>query len=124
MIPWASPALPLVRAMTRAWLALWMPVFQVFSPLRTHSSPSRSARVAVAPASDPPSGSVRPKAASALPAARSGSHCDFCSSVPNSAIGAAPNPTAASSVTAIEESTRANSSTAMQNVTKSASAPP
>ena len=42
-MPMPSPALPLVRAKIRSYCALWMPVFHVFSPLMTHSSPSRSA---------------------------------------------------------------------------------
>jgi hypothetical protein len=57
-------------------------VMKIFEPLITHSPSRRFARVRVAPASDPASGSVSPKAASFLPEARSGSHCRFCSSVP------------------------------------------
>ena len=43
------------------------------APLITHSPSSSTARVLVAPASEPASGSVRPKPASARPATRSGS---------------------------------------------------
>ena len=43
-------------------VALWMPVFQVFSPLMIHSSPSRTAVVSMWVASEPCSGSVMPKA--------------------------------------------------------------
>ena len=57
-------------------------VMKALVPLITHSSPSSTALVRVPPASDPASGSVSPNAASARPAARSGSHCRFCSSVP------------------------------------------
>ncbi len=44
--------------------------------------------------------------------------------MPYAAIGAAPSPTAASSVIAIDESTRATSSMATHNVVKSAPDPP
>ena len=39
-----------------------MPVFHVFSPLMTHSSPSRTAVVSMCVASEPWSGSVMPNA--------------------------------------------------------------
>ena len=42
-MPVAAARLPLVRAKTRLCEAVWMPVFQVFSPLITQSSPSRTA---------------------------------------------------------------------------------
>ena len=57
-------------------------VMKIFAPLTTHSPSRSSARVRVAPASEPASASVRPNAASLLPEARSGSHCRLCSSVP------------------------------------------
>ncbi len=57
-------------------------VMNCFAPLITHSPPSSSALVLVAPASEPAPGSVRPKPASFSPATRSGSHWAFCSSVP------------------------------------------
>ena len=50
-------------------------VMKIFEPSTTHSPSRSSARVCVAPASDPAPGSVRPKAASFRPDARSGSHC-------------------------------------------------
>ena len=55
-------------------------VMKIFEPSITHSPSRSSARVCVAPASDPAPGSVRPKAASFRPDARSGSHACFCSS--------------------------------------------
>lgn len=58
-------------------------VMNAFEPLITHSSPSRTARVWVPPASEPKPGSVSPKPASASPLSSFGSHCAFCSSVPN-----------------------------------------
>ena len=52
-------------------------------PLITHSPPSSRAVVRVAPASDPPPGSVRPNAPSIVPAHSRGSHSCFWASVPN-----------------------------------------
>ena len=52
-MPRPSPAEPLVRAKIRSYGAAWMPVFHVFSPLITHSSPSRTARVSMCVASEP-----------------------------------------------------------------------
>ena len=74
----------------------------------------------VAPASLPPSGSVRPKAPRARPATRSGSQRSFCSSVPNVKIGLAPRPTPADSVMPMLWSTRPISSMARHSVVKSA----
>ncbi len=52
-------------------------------PLITQSPPSsRTAVVLVAPASEPPSGSVSPKAPSSSPLHSLGSQVRFCSSVP------------------------------------------
>src|SRR5258708_39355960 len=49
-----------------------------------------SARVLVAPASDPASGSVRPNAHRLRPAHSYGSHRSFCAVVPESWLGAPP----------------------------------
>ncbi len=57
-------------------------VIKILLPLMTHLSLSRTAEVFEAPASEPALGSVSPKAASFLPAQRSGSHSRFCSSLP------------------------------------------
>ncbi len=115
-----------VRAVTVISVVIGVPelVMKALVPSITHSSPSRTARVRVAAASDPASGSVRANAAKARPASRSGSQRCFCSSVPKAKIGLAPSPTAASRVIASDESTLAISSTAMQKVRKSASLPP
>ena len=77
-------------------------VMNCFEPLITHSPPSSRAVVRVAPASEPASGSVRPKPASAFPASRSGSSACFCSSVPKRNTGIAPRLTPASSVIAMD----------------------
>ena len=77
---------PLVRAVTVTTLVIGVPelVMKAFDPLITQSPVASSslARVRVAPASLPPSGSVRPKAARAWPAHRSGNHRARCSSLP------------------------------------------
>ena len=57
-----------------------------FAPLSTYSSPSRRAEVDSATASEPCSGSVRPKAPIFSIRAISGSHRSRCSSSPSSAI--------------------------------------
>ncbi len=90
VIPSPSPGLPDVRAMIMSYCALWMPVFHVFSPLITHSSPSRSAWVSIHVASEPCCGSVIPKAKPLRPATRSSIHSFFCSSVPYSIIRIRP----------------------------------
>ena len=46
-MPSPLPGVPLVRAKTRSWEAVWTPVFQVFSPLITQSRPSRTAWVSM-----------------------------------------------------------------------------
>jgi hypothetical protein len=93
---------------------MWVPelVMNCFAPSITHSPSARRARVRVAPASDPASGSVSPKAASRSPRQRTGSHSDFCSSVPQRWIGIVPRDVCAAIVMQTEESTRASSSTA------------
>ncbi len=83
MIVEISPPSP-VRAVTVTSDVIALPelVMKAFAPLMTHSPPSSTARVFVAPASEPASGSVSPNPASARPATRSGNHRCFCSSVP------------------------------------------
>ena len=83
-----------VRAVTVMIDVIGVPelVMNAFSPSMTHSpvASSSTARVRVAPASLPPSGSVSPKAPRARPAHRSGSQRWRCSSVPKWKIGLAP----------------------------------
>ena len=81
-MPSPSPALPLVRAKMRSADAVWIPVFQVFSPLITQVSPSRTAVVSMCVASDPWAGSVIPNANPPRPSARTSTQSAFCSSVP------------------------------------------
>ena len=77
-------ALSPVRAVTVTTEVMLEPelVMNCFAPSITHSPSSSTARVLVAPASEPDSGSVSPNPASRRPATRSGSQCCFCSSVP------------------------------------------
>jgi hypothetical protein len=86
-------------------------VMNCFAPSITHSPSSRRARVRVAPASEPASGSVRPKAARRSPAHSAGIHSRRCSSEPQRWIGIVPSDVCAASVMETEESTRASSST-------------
>ena len=82
VMPSPSPGSPLVRAMIMSWSAEWIPVFHVFSPLITHSSPSRTAVVSMWVASEPCSGSVMPNAKPRRPSARSSIQSRCCSSDP------------------------------------------
>ena len=91
-------------------------VMNALVPSITHSPSSRRAVVLVAPASEPPPGSVSPKAPRASPEHSRGSHSRFCSSVPKRYTGIAPSETPASSVIATDESARASSSMARQSV--------
>ncbi len=99
-------------------------VMKALLPLMTHSAPSSSARVRGLPASEPPPGSVSPKAARDRPEQSSGSHSRFCSSLPKRNTGIEPSPTAASSVIATDESARASSSIARHRARKSPPIPP
>src|SRR5579859_2651605 len=71
VMPRASPSLPLVRANSAQCVATCMPVVHIFSPLITHPGmPLRvacTARVSMWVASEPCSGSVRPKVMRYLP---------------------------------------------------------
>jgi len=66
-------------------------VIQFFVPLMTHSSPSRTAVVRSAPASEPASGSDRQNAGDHSPLAHRGSSRSFISSEPNIWIGSVPS---------------------------------
>jgi hypothetical protein len=65
VMPRASPSLPEVRANSAQWVATCMPVVHIFSPLITQpltlSRVAGTARVSMWVASEPCSGSVRPK---------------------------------------------------------------
>ena len=76
----SSPVLAVI--VTHALMSVPAFVMKIFEPFTTQEPSPSSARVRVAPASEPASGSVRPNAARRLPEARSGSHSRFCSSEP------------------------------------------
>ncbi len=69
-----------------SWVARWRPVLKRFSPLITHSSPSRTAVVSSQVASEPWSGSVSPNAMRISPVIIPSRNSSFCSGVPNSSI--------------------------------------
>ena len=83
VMPRASPSLPEVRANSAQCVATCMPVVHIFSPLITQPlTPSRvacTARVSIWVASEPCSGSVRPKVMRYLPVIEP-SIIAFCSS--------------------------------------------
>ena len=67
---------------TQAVMSVPAFVMNIFEPLTIHSPSRSSARVRVAPASEPALASVSPKAASFAPDASCGSHSCFCASRP------------------------------------------
>ena len=71
---------------------------KVFEPLRTYSSPRRTAVVFMRATSEPASGSERPNEQRIGSSTSGGSHVAFCSSVPAMITGAAPRPFALSAV--------------------------
>ena len=79
------PSAPPVTAVIVTQPVMSVPAFVMncLAPLITHCPASSRAVVRVLPASDPASGSVRPKAASRLPAHSCGSQSRFCSSLPH-----------------------------------------
>src|SRR6185437_4983627 len=64
----------------------------VFDPLRTYSSPSRTAVVFIDATSEPAPGSERPNEQRMGSSRSGGSHSAFCSSVPAMITGPAPSP--------------------------------
>ena len=73
-----------VSAVTVTQAVMSVPAFvmNIFEPSTTQLPSRSSARVRVAPASEPAFGSVSPNAASFSPEASCGTHSCFCSSVP------------------------------------------
>ena len=82
VMPLPSPAFPALRAKIKSNGALWMPVFQVFSPLMRQPLPSRTAVVSMCVASEPWFGSVMPNAKPVVPSSSPSTNCAFCASVP------------------------------------------
>ena len=79
----------LVRARQRPQSDHHAPVVQIFEPLSTHSSPSRTALVRAPATSEPPLGSERNCIQSSSPFKMAGMCRRFCSSVPKSSRTAA-----------------------------------
>ena len=79
------PEASFVLAVMMTMEALSRPMFVMncLVPLMTHASPSSTAVVRVAAASEPAPGSVNPKAPICLPWAMGTSHLRFCASEPN-----------------------------------------
>src|SRR3954470_11642351 len=98
-------------------------VIQFFVPLSTHSSPSRTAVVRIDAGSLPASGSLSANAGEHSPLAHLGSHCSFCSSVPNSWIGSVPS-SWTMRISALEAHARATSSTATLSINVPVPVPP
>ena len=77
---------------------------KVFEPVRRQPSPSRTARVVSAAASEPQPGSVSAKQPSRSPEASRGSHSRFCSSLPKRAIVLPTSPTLTETIPRTDES--------------------
>ncbi len=84
--PWCLRASGSVRIATQLCEAVCAPVFQIFWPLMTHSSPSSSACVLSAARSVPAAGSEYATANSISPRRMGGSQKAFCSCVPSRRI--------------------------------------
>ncbi len=119
-----SPSPVSAVIVTRPEMSVPALVMKIFEPFTTHSPSRSSARVRVAPASDPAPGSVSPNAPSLRPEARSGSQSRFCSSVPKRKIGIVPSEVWAATVIATDESIRVSSSIAIAYASVSVPPPP
>ena len=81
------PLLGSVFAKTTVHVAWPAFVMKVFEPLRTYSSPRRSAVVFMRATSEPASGSLRPNEQRIGSSSSGGSHVSFCSSEPAMSTG-------------------------------------
>ena len=113
-----------VRAKSRNVPAYRPFVIHCFAPVIRQPSPSGSARVRSAPASDPASGSVRANAPRCSPAASGGMKRDRCSSVPHVRSGSVTALVCTATVTPTPASARDSSSSTRMYERKSAPAPP
>ena len=85
----------------------------VFEPLRTYSSPLRTAVVFIRATSEPASGSERPNEQRIGASRSGGSQVAFCSSVPARITGPAPSPFAPSEVPMPEQPQLSSSPTSI-----------
>ncbi len=115
--PGSVTANTVTRSATDPWL------MKRFVPVITYSSPSATARVRMAAASEPASASVRAKAMSLRPVARSGNQRARCSSSPASRRGSAPSSWTARMSPVVAQA-RLSCSIARQTVRRSAPTPP
>ena len=124
LTPFAPSVERSVRAKTRN-VPAWLPfVIHCLAPLSLQPSPSGTALVRSAPASDPEPGSVSANAPSTRPVASSGTNRRRCSSVPNERIGSVAALVCTATVTPTPASARDSSSSTRMYETKSAPAPP
>ena len=115
-----------VRAVivTQAVMSVPALVMKIFEPFTTHSPSRSSARVRVAPASEPAPGSVSPNAASLLPRGEVGQPLPLLLLGAEEQIGIVPSEVCAAIVIATDESIRVSSSTAIAYESVSVPAPP
>src|SRR5882724_3159103 len=99
-------------------------VMNIFAPFSTQPLSLRAAVERIAAASDPLPGSVKPQAASFLPAAMSGMNRLRSSSLPNRSRWEVPRPLCEATVSASDPSQRAISSTTQATESVSSSDPP
>ena len=99
-------------------------VIHCFAPVMRQPSPSASARVRSAPASEPASGSVSANAPICSPRASGGTKRARCSSVPNASNGSVAALVCTATVTPTPASPRDSSSSTRMYERKSAPAPP
>src|SRR6266540_4809369 len=110
----------ITNAVHAAWPAF---VMNVFEPLRTYSSPLRTAVVFIAATSEPAPGSVRPKEQRIGSSRSGGSQVRFCSSVPARITGPAPSPLHESDVPIPEQPQFSSSATSTPS-SRPSSGPP
>ena len=118
------PAVGLVTAITIATSAFLPEVINCLAPFKTYSSPSRTARVRIAPASEPTCGSVKQNAPSHSPLAMRFKNCSFCQSLPKRSIGPHPTELVTEIMVETEPSPAAISSSATAAARVSKPAPP
>ena len=92
---------------------------KVFEPLRTYSSPSRTAVVESDATSEPAPGSESPNDARIGSSSSGGSHFAFCSSLPNAITGPEPRPLAEMEVPMPEQPQYSSSPTSIPSKVES-----
>ena len=103
-----------VTAITSTTSARCAPLMYCLRPLRIQPPSPRVARVRIAAASEPASGSVSANEAFRVPVARPRTYLRFCSALPDRAIAIGVRPLVASRISVNTRCERANSSSARQ----------